>query len=167
MRDEIARKNALRRDKSDQKTKGTEELIVGEVMSYQGEKVTIMEPHGEAGRPVTATIRTKKGEEKRVKVSELRALAAATTVHMIPAVVQKGAFIVYRDKENGAMIGGTIMAISEDSGELIVQRREQVKGQGKSWMPSWQDTKTAHVHTGKKCPQGYSEHTDKVQGDQF
>ena len=87
MRDEVARKNALRRDKSDQKTKDTKELIVGGVMSYQGEKVTIMEPHGEVGRPVTATIRTKKDEEKRVKVSELRALAAAMPVHMIPAVV--------------------------------------------------------------------------------
>ena len=31
-------------------------------------------------------------------------------------------------------------------------------------MPSWQDTKAPHVHTGKKCQQGYSEHTDKVQG---
>jgi hypothetical protein len=83
---------------------------------------------------------------------------------MIPAVVRKGAFIMYKDSEDGAMTGGTIMAVSEDSGELTVQRREQDKGMGKSWMPSWQDTKTAHVHTGKKCPQGYSEHTDKIQG---
>jgi hypothetical protein len=67
MRDEVARKNAPRRDKSDQKTKDTEEFIVGGVMSYQGEKVTIVEPHGEVERPVTATIRTKQGEEKRVK----------------------------------------------------------------------------------------------------
>jgi hypothetical protein len=83
---------------------------------------------------------------------------------MIPALVKKGAFIMYKDREDGAMTGGTIMVVSEDSGELTVQRREQDKGQGKSWMPSWQDTKTAHVHTGKKCPQGYSEHKDKVQG---
>ena len=71
---------------------------------------------------------------------------------------------MYKDSEDGAMTGGTIIAVSEDSGELTVQRREQDKGMGKSWMPSWQDTKTAHVHTGKKCPQGYSEHTDKIQG---
>ena len=71
---------------------------------------------------------------------------------------------MYGDREDGAMIGGTIMAVSEDSGELTVQRRKQDKRQGKSWMPSWQDTKTAHVHTGKKCPQGYNEHTEKVQG---
>ena len=99
-----------------------------------------------------------------MKVSELRALAAAMPVHMIPAVVKAGAFIMYKDSEDGTMTGGTIMAVSEDSGELTVQRREQDKCMGKSWMPSWQDTKTAHVHTGKKCPQGYSEHTDKVQG---
>ena len=49
MRDEVARKNALRRDKADQKTKDTEEFIVGGVMSYQGQKVTIVEPHGEVG----------------------------------------------------------------------------------------------------------------------
>ena len=72
-----------------------------------------------------------------MKVSELRALAAAMPVHMIPAVVKKGAFIMYNDNEDGTMTGGTIMAVSEDLGELIVQRREQDKGMRKSWMPSW------------------------------
>ena len=137
MRNEVARKNALRRDRPDQKTNVTEELTEGGVWSYQGEKVTIVEPHGEVGRPVTATVRTKKGENKRVKVSELRALAAAMPVHMIPAVVMEGAFIMYRDREDGTMTGGTIMAVSEDLGELIVQRREQDKGMRKSWMPLW------------------------------
>ena len=120
MRDEVVRKNALRKDKSDQKTKDTEEFVVGGVMSYQGEKVTIVEPYGEVGRPITATIRTKKGEEKRVKVSKLRVLAAAMPMHMIPAVVQKGAFIMYKEREDGTMIGGTIVAVSEDSGELTM-----------------------------------------------
>ena len=49
----MARKNALRRDKSNQKTKDEDELNVGSVWSYQGKKVTIVEPHGEVGRPVT------------------------------------------------------------------------------------------------------------------
>ena len=89
---------------------------------------------GLVNRPVTATVRTKKGEDKRVKVSELRALAAAMPVHMIPTVVKKDAFIMYRDREDGTMTGGTIMVISEDSGEITVHRREQDKGQGKSWM---------------------------------
>ena len=65
MKDEVARKYALRIDTSDQKTKDFEELNTGGVMRYQGEKVTIVEPHGEVGRPVTATIRTTKGEEKK------------------------------------------------------------------------------------------------------
>ena len=163
MRDEVARKNALRRDKSNQKTKDEDELNVGSVWSYQGKKVTIVEPHGEVGRPVTATVRMKEGGTQRVKVSELRALAAAMPVHMIPAVVKDGAFVMYRDSEEGTMTGGTIMAGSEDSDVMVVHRREQDKGKGKSWMPSWQDAKTAHVHTGKKCPQGYCEHTDKVE----
>ena len=97
MRDEVARKNALRRDKSNQKTKDGDDLEVGSVWSYQGEKVAIVEPHGEVGRPVTATVRMKDGNTKRVKVSELRALAAAMPVHMIPAVVKEGAFVMYRD----------------------------------------------------------------------
>ena len=164
MRDEVARKNALRRDKSSQKTRDGDEINVGSVWSYQGEKVTMVEPHGEVGRPVTATVRTKEGHTRRVKVSELRALAAAMPVHMIPAVVEKGAFVMYTDKEEGTMTGGTVMSISKHSNELTVHRREQDKGKGKSWMPSWHDAKTAQVHTGKKCPQGYSEHIDKVQG---
>ena len=45
--------------------------------------MTIIEPHGKVERPVTTTVRTKKEEEKRVKVSELRALAAAMPVHII------------------------------------------------------------------------------------
>ena len=61
MRDEVARKNALRRDKSNQKTKDGDDLEVGSVWSYQGEKVAIVEPHGEVGRPVTATVRMKDG----------------------------------------------------------------------------------------------------------
>ena len=97
---------------------------MGGVISYQGQKVTIVEPHGEVGRPVTATVRTKKREEKGVKVSELRALAAAMPVHMIPAVVKKGAFIMYKDKEDGTMNGKKIMAVSGGSGELTVQRKE-------------------------------------------
>jgi hypothetical protein len=163
MRDEVARKNALRRDKSNQKTKDGDYLEVGSVWSYQGEKVAIVEPHGEVGRPVTATVRMKDGNTKRVKVSELRALAAAMPVHMIPAVVKEGAFVMYRDKEEGTMTGGTIMKGSEESEVMMVHRREQDRGKGKSWMPSWQDATTAHVCTGKKCPQGYCEHTDKIE----
>ena len=73
-------------------------MNVGSVWSYQGKKVTIVEPHGEVGRPVAATVRMKGGDTQRVKVSELRALAAAMPVHMIPAVVKDGAFVMYRDK---------------------------------------------------------------------
>ena len=95
----------LRRDKADQKTKDVEEFSVGGVMSYQGQKVTIVKPHGEVGRPVTTTVRTNTGEGKRVKVSELRALAAAMPVHMIPAVVKARAFVVYKDSEDGTITG--------------------------------------------------------------
>ena len=111
MRDEVVRKNVLKRDKPDQKTKDSDALNIGDVWSYQGKKVAIVEPHGEVGRPVTAaaTMRTMDGRTHRVKVSELRTLAAAMPVHTIPAVVEKGAFIMYRDKEEGTMTGGTIM----------------------------------------------------------
>ena len=126
--------------------------------------MTRVEPHGEVKRPVTATVRKNTGEKKGVNVNELRALAAAMPVHMIPAEAKKGAFIMYKHSEDGTMTGGEIMAVSEDSGELTVPRREQDRGMGKSWMPSWQDTKAARLQTGKKCPQGYSEHTDKTQG---
>ena len=68
----------------------------------------IVEPHGEVGRPVTATMRTTGGDNKRVIVSDLRALAATMPVHMIPAVVKKGAFIMHRDKEDGTMTGGQL-----------------------------------------------------------
>ena len=74
MRDKVARKNALRRDKLDQKTMDNVQIIGGGVWSYHGEKVTIIEPHGEFVRPVTATMRTKGEQKKRVKASELRAL---------------------------------------------------------------------------------------------
>ena len=47
MRDEVARKNALRRDKSDQQTRDVDSEREGSEMSYQGKKV---EDHGIARR---------------------------------------------------------------------------------------------------------------------
>ena len=114
--------------------------------------MTIVEPHGEVGRLVTTTIRTKKGEEKRVKVSELRALAAAMPLHMIPAAVQKGAFIMYNTQRGWNNDWGN------NSGGIRRFRRADYAKEGTG---QWQGTKAAHVHTGKKCPQ------TKYKGGQF
>ena len=100
-------------------------MSVGDVWSYQGKKVTIVEPHGEVGRLVTVAARTKEGRTERVTVSELRALAAAMPMRMIPTVVKVGAFIIYRDKEEGITTEGTIMAVSEASDELVVHMSKE------------------------------------------
>ena len=69
LRDDVARKNALRRDKADQVTQGSHaqnfEMNVGDVVSMEGRSCGIAELHGEPGRPVTVTIRDK-GKEWRV-----------------------------------------------------------------------------------------------------
>ena len=99
MRDEVARKNALRRDKSDQQTRDVD-IEEGSVVSYQGKKVEIIALHGEVDRPVTATVRImKNGTEMRVKVCELNEMAAAMPVHMLPTAEGVGQFIMWKDEE--------------------------------------------------------------------
>ena len=72
MRDEIARKNALRRDKTALKTTVIRyDFEEGEIVSHAGAKWKITELHGEVGRPVTATMVAVHGDkEKRARVAQ-------------------------------------------------------------------------------------------------
>ena len=127
MRDEVARKNALRRDKSNQQTRDVD-IKEGNVMSYQGKKVEIMALHGEVDRPVTATVSImKNGTEMRVKVCELSEMAAAMPMYMLPATDKMGQFIMWKAEE-GVVCGGIITAVDTEKNELQVHWRQQDEG---------------------------------------
>ena len=161
MRDEVARKNALRRNKSDQKTRDVD-IKEGSVMSYQGKKAEIIALHGEVDRPVTATVRIMENDaEMRVKVCELSEMAAAMPVYVLPTTDKVRQFIMWKDEE-GVVCGGIITTVNTEKNKLQVHWRQQDEGEGKSWMPSWQ-SKAGAVKSQGKCPKGWFAHQTMVQ----
>ena len=88
MRDGIAKKNALRRDKTPQKTTVIHyDFEEEENVSHARAKWKITELHGEVGRPVTVTMVAVHGEkETRARADELAKLTAAMPVHMLPHI---------------------------------------------------------------------------------
>jgi hypothetical protein len=159
LRDDVARKNALRKDKEDQVTLGSHaqnfEMSVGDMVSMEGRSCKILELHGEPGRPVTATI-LDRGKERRVLKEELRPRAAAMPVKMLPKVVEIGGFVLWKDTE-GYLCGGTMIANLPGNG-LEVWAREQDTGMGKSWMPTWKSDAGKVVKAGMK-PGGMEKNT--------
>lgn len=142
MRDEVARKNALRRDKQDQTIRYTGaralQVAEGDEVSHEGRSAVLKGKHGEPGRPVTATIEveTQKGQpvEKRVRFDELRTPAAAIPVKMLPKEASVGSFVLWMDSE-GFLCGGTVVTVGDAT--LEVWLREQDSGAGKNWYPTW------------------------------
>jgi hypothetical protein len=169
MRDEVARKNALRRDKAAQKTTVIHyDFEEGEIVSHAGAKWKITELHGEVGRPVTATMVAVHGDkEKRARVDELAKLAAAMPVHMLPQVCEEGSFIMWYDKEDGCSSGGTI--VEKEADELTVVRRQQNTKKdgegGKSWLPTWRN-EDGDVLVQKKRPEGFEANMTSLEVDQ-
>ena len=169
MRDEIARKNALRRDKASQKTTVIHyDFEEEEIVSHAGAKWKILELHGEVGRPVTATIVAVQGnKEKRARVDELAKLAAAMPVHMLPQVCEEGSFVMWFDADDGCSSGGTI--VDRKAGMLTVVRRQQNTTKdgegGKSWMPTWRNG-DGEVLVQKKKPDGFEANKTELEVDQ-
>ena len=169
MRDEVARKNALRRDKTAQKTTVVQyNFEEGEIVSHAGAKWKVLEMHGEVGRPVTATIvAIHGGKEKRARVDELTKMAAAMPVHMLPQVCEEGSFVMWFDADDGCISGGTI--VEKDAGVLTVMRRQQNTTQdgegGKSWLPTWRNGE-GDVRVQKKRPDGFEANRTELEIDQ-
>ena len=124
MRDEAARKNASRRDKTAQKTAVIHyDFEHGEIVSHAGAKWKITELHGEMGRPTTATmVAVHQEKEKRARVDELAKLAAAIPVHMLPQVCEEVSFVMWYGEEDGFSSGGTI--VEKKAGDMTVVRRQ-------------------------------------------
>jgi hypothetical protein len=162
LRDDVARKNAMRRDKDDQMTKhGLKirlDMQVGDMVSHEGKKVKIEALHGEPDRPVTATVRTDLGKEKRVRFAELRIPAASVPVKMLPKVIQLGDFVLWHDQD-GALRGGTMLSMRDTV--FTVWAREQDTGMGKSWLPTWTD-KDGLIVRAKAQPFGMEKYTEEV-----
>ena len=143
MRDEISRKNALRRDETAQKTTVIHyDFEEGEIVSHAGAKWKITELHGEVDRPVIVTMVAVHGDkEKRARVDELAKLAEAMPVHMLHQICEEWSFVMWYDKEDGCNSGGTI--VEKKAGELAVVRRQQNTKKdgegGKSWLPTWRN----------------------------
>jgi hypothetical protein len=120
---------------------------------------TIMELHGEIGHPVTATVGSVRGgKKKRVKVGELKRLATAMPVKLLPKDVHIGRIVFWMD-DTGCRCGGTVEEIEET--ELVVLARQQDSGTGKNWLPTWIDG-DGMVLRKKDCPQGMGKNLVKV-----
>ena len=162
LRDDKARKNAIRRDKGDQCT--TANLVgVGDKVSFSGEKYSLASVHGESeDRPVTASIVNTTGDEKRVLYEELTPMAAAMPVHMIPKERSVGSFVMWIDDE-GEVTGGAIM--DAQRGFVNVHEYMADKGKGKSWLPIW-ESGGEYVRV-KKCPEGYTPKMVEVRSERI
>jgi hypothetical protein len=154
MRDDVSRKNALRRDKDDQVTGGSHavkmKMKIGDQVSFEGRTCEVLELHGEVGHPVTATIRDR-GAERRVKYAEMRIRAAAVPVKMMPIDVSEGSFVLWKDSD-GCLSGGTVEEVLP-GGQMQVLAREQDAGAGKNWLPTWVGL-DGEVIRAKKKPKG-------------
>ncbi len=151
-RDEVARASALRRDKADQKTMAVDlQFEEGDLVSHVGVQWKIKEIHGEIGHPVTATVESVTGTKtKRVKMGELRRLATAMPVRMLPKDISLGSIVFWKD-DTGCRCGGTVEEIRQD--DLVVLARQQDAGTGKNWLPTWVDEEGT-VLRRKECPGG-------------
>ena len=158
MRDEIARKNALRRDKTSQKTT---------IIHYSFEEGEIVS-HAGAKWKMTATMVAVHGDkEKRARIDELAKQAAAMLVHMLPQVCEEGSFVMWFDTEDGCSSGGTVVA--KEAGELTVVHRQQNTKKdgegGKSWLPTWRN-EDGEVLVQKKRPSGFDANKTILQINQ-
>ena len=160
-RDEEARKNALRRDKNDQKTKAVDlKITEGDVVSHEGIQWNVEVLHGEIGHPVTATIVSVKGDkQKRVKVKELRRMATALPVKMLPKEMHVDDFVLWKD-EDGYRCGGTVEKISDEMLEVLA--REQDDGTGKNWFATW-IAPDCEVKRRRICPEGMKKNITMVE----
>jgi hypothetical protein len=150
-RAEIARKNALRRDKGDQVTKAVDSGIKeGDVVSHGGVKWDVIELHGELGHPVTATIGYEGGKQKRVKFAELRRLATALPVKLLPKKMHVGDMVFWVD-DTDSRCGGTVVEVGVT--EVVILAREQDSGIGKNWYPTWVDEEGTVLRRAV-CPEG-------------
>jgi hypothetical protein len=137
LRDEIARKNALRRDKGNRQTNAMDfRFSEGDEVSYDGTKYRVKELYGPSERPVTALVEDGKGALRKVRYHLLKGLGAAVPVRMLPKTgVEKGKFVMWM--EESEVRGGCVIEIR--TGEITVHAYEGNSGTGVSWIPLWED----------------------------
>jgi hypothetical protein len=155
VRDQVARKNAMRNDKSLQQTSGMAlDLAVGDAVSHAGQRWIVEELRGEPGAPVTVGI-ARDGESRRVRVSEVKPMAAALPVRMLPKQVRVDDFVMWVDAQ-GYVTGGTVVDVDGPDGNLVVHARQADAGAGKSWVPLWFRGEDREIVRSKRCPPGGS-----------
>ena len=137
MRDEVARKNAMRRDKADQQTNKTSfDLRVGDKVSYEGVAWTLTKVTGDGGRAITAELTGRNGMIRKARYDYLKPVAAQRPVRQMNKTldVKVGAFVLWKD-DQGFVMGGVVVAC-EDS-MLSVQVYEG-NDTAVSWLPIWE-----------------------------
>jgi hypothetical protein len=159
IREEKARANLMRRDKSDRQTNAVDYRIAqGDKVSFAGKHYEVLELHGEKGWPVTATIGSTPEDVHRFRVRYelLKIPGAAMPTKMLPRMKEllEGAFVMW--KETKEVYGGVIQAVGQEGGMHRVHLYEGNES-GASWLPLWVcDDDPAIITRGKKGAEGSS-----------
>ena len=123
-------------------------------MSHEGIQWNVEALHGEIGHPMTATIVSVEGDkQKRVKAKELRRIAIALPVKMLPKEMHADDFVLWKD-EDGYRCGGTVEKINDEMLEVLA--REQDDSTGKNWFATWK-APDGEIKRRKICPKGDEE----------
>ena len=136
VRDEIARKNAMRRDKAAQSTNKTAfDLRIGDKVSYEGKAWTLKAVRGDGGRPITAELVDDKGMIRKARYDYLKPVAAQRPVRQInkPQSVSAGAFVMWKD-DDGFVIAGVATGCVDS---VITVHLYEGNDTGVSWLPLW------------------------------
>jgi hypothetical protein len=161
MRDEVSRKNAMRRDKADQQTNKTKfDLRVGDKVSYEGAPWTLQSVTGDGGRPITAELMNSSGTVRKARYDYLKPVAAQRPVRQMTAQKpeEAGLFVLWKD-EDGWLLGGLI--VNNEDGVLTVHLHQGNDGSGVSWLPLWTDD-DGEISRSKKMGQGGQPHLTKI-----
>ena len=165
VREERARTNVMRRDKSDRQTNAVDyRIAVGDSVSFAGKAYKVVELHGEQGYPVTATLGNDAGKEKRIRVRYelLKTQAAALPTKMLPREVisvKTGEFVLWKD-ENGAVMAGRTEE-ETDARHWTVHVYEG-NDTAVSWLPLWKDAK-GDIYRSKVGPTGCVPMTEAIE----
>lgn len=165
IREEKARANLMRRDKSDRQTNAVDYRIAqGDKVSFAGKHYEVLELHGEKGWPVTATIGSAPEDVHRFRVRYelLKIPGAAMPTKMLPRMKEllEGAFVMW--KETKEVYGGVIQAVGHGDGMHRVHLYEGNES-GTSWLPLWVcNDDPAIITRGKKRAEGSSAMVQEV-----
>jgi 23S rRNA G2069 N7-methylase RlmK/C1962 C5-methylase RlmI len=129
----------------------------GDEVSYDGRLYILESTEGAAtNRPITATIRDKRGKLTKVQFKELRPAATPRPAKFLKeesTCSRVGQFVM------GEMAGTTGVVIDQQGGELVVHvhapnHSETQKRGNTVWLPVWEHGRDGEQTRSKRAPEG-------------